>query len=193
MVEEGSADGARFVRADVAEERQHRPDARMPAQHFAGDILAELKAAAGEIALDQRTARIGAGVPKVQGAGPPVVGRPLAGFCGPARGWFVLAGQTLDRFAESAAIKSLDKGDDGATGAAAAAVENLFSDVDAEAIAAAASRARAAAIDRAPEPDPTARHFVFNAHGASALDQVAGDHGAAHDVSAPLPTHLMYS
>jgi hypothetical protein len=104
----------------------------MPAQHFAGDILAELKAAAGEIALDQRIGRIGAGVPKVQGAGPAVVamqlGRPLAGFCGPARGWFVLAGQTLDRFAESAAIKSLDKGDDGATGAAAAAVENLFFD-----------------------------------------------------------------
>ena len=42
---------------------------------------------------------------------------------------------------------------------------------------AAALRAGAAAIDPADEIDPSAFDLVFNAHSASALDQVAGDHG----------------
>ena len=56
--------------------------------------------------------------------------------------------------------------------------------LSAEAIVAVALRARAAAIDPADELDPSPLDFIFNAHGASALDQVARDHGAAHDVSA---------
>ena len=37
-------------------------------------------------------------------------------------------------------------------------------------------RGPGAAIDPADELDPSPLRFVFNAHGASALDQVAGDH-----------------
>src|SRR3984957_13332247 len=100
------------------------------------------------------------------------------------RRWRPLAGQILEGLEEAAAVKKTDESDDVAAGDAAAAVENLFSDVDAEAILAVALRAGAAAIDQANELDPSPLNFVFNAHRASALDQVAGDHGAAHDVSA---------
>src|SRR5580693_2176617 len=100
------------------------------------------------------------------------------------RGARPLAGQTLDRFAEVAAVKKLDQSDDVATGAAAAAVEHLFACAESEAILAVALRAGAAAIDPANELDPSPLDLIFNAHGASALDQVARDHGAAHDVSA---------
>jgi len=104
-----------------------------------------------------------------------------------------LAGQILEGLEETAAVKKTHESDDVAARGAAATEENLFPDIDAEAILAAALRAGAAAIDPANELDPSPLDLIFNAHGASALDQVAGDHGAAHDVSAPLPTHLMYS
>src|ERR1700722_2008442 len=95
MVEEGSADGARFVGADVAEERQHRANARMPAQHVAGEVGVQIELARGQIALRQRATRISRCAPQGQGAVPAVVtmqfGRPLASFYGPALGWSALA------------------------------------------------------------------------------------------------------
>jgi len=95
-----------------------------------------------------------------------------------------LAGQILEGLEETAAVKKTHESDDVAARGAAATEENLFPDVDAEAILAAALRAGAAAIDPANELDPSPLDLIFNAHGASALDQVARDHGAAHDVSA---------
>jgi hypothetical protein len=48
----------------------------------------------------------------------------------------------------------------------------LFPGAEAEPIAAAALRAGAAAIDPANELDPSPLDLIFNANGASALDQV---------------------
>jgi hypothetical protein len=73
MVEECARNGTRLIGLDVAEERNHRADARMPAQDLAREVVSELKPARIEIHVDESGARIDGGAPQGQGAAPAVV------------------------------------------------------------------------------------------------------------------------
>ncbi len=63
-VEESAADRLRLAGQDVAEQGEHRADARMPAQHVARHVLAEFERAIVEIPLDDGSARIDAFAPE---------------------------------------------------------------------------------------------------------------------------------
>jgi hypothetical protein len=59
-VEKGSADRLRLVGFDVAEERQHCADARMPAQRGTGDVVVQLEATRFQIHFGGRSPRANA-------------------------------------------------------------------------------------------------------------------------------------
>jgi hypothetical protein len=161
----------------------------MPAQDGAGEVFAQVEPAGGKVNLGQRSSRVDAFGPKLEGVG-------RAG-CGGWRallrlarlpnifGDGVIAAQNLDRLPEGDAVEELHERDHVAFGVAAAAKKNLLLCIDAEAIVTAAVRTGAAAIDLSDELDPSPPDFVFNAHGAGERDVLGADQGLlAHGVRA---------
>ena len=86
-VEESAGDRRRFAGQDVAEEREHGPDARMPTQNVTGEIVAKLKLATVEITLDQGFARVAGFVPERER---------LMDACQPGGGFGLVVGRRND-------------------------------------------------------------------------------------------------
>jgi hypothetical protein len=87
----------------------------------------------------------------------------------------LLASQYLNRLGEGAGVDVLNELDDVTGDITDTTKEDLFSDIDREAIMPAAHRARPAAVNDTTEMDAAPRTFVLNADGSSALDDVRRD------------------
>jgi hypothetical protein len=154
------------------------------------DVVAgfgQRKAASGEIRLDDRPARVDRLTPSLARLGDAL--RAVVGGFGARggrdrscrfRGRLRAACEPLDRFREVDAPEKHFQIDSAASfGGASPAVENLLSDMDAEAIGSSANWTRPDELGAASfQPDAMPLEYVLETRVASALDRVSGDHCA---------------